>query len=155
MYSSNFDTVSRLRVVFILVSPIFIPLSQRLFLTSYYSYPADRLDPKKLELSSSSIFYYARLSVKSILRRHCFPGDGQTDWSCWHFLLCMASDMPLLRETCTIFYARNFFHFLLPRHFLNDSLFDFDNFGNIQSIHDGEFGGSTTAFSGCLPPQGK
>jgi hypothetical protein len=26
----------------------------------------------------------------------------------------MASDMPLLRETCTIFYASNFFHFLLP-----------------------------------------
>ncbi len=64
----------------------------------------------------------------------------------------MASDMPLLRETCTIFYARNFFHFLLPTLPANHSLFDFDNFRNIQNIHDGGFGGSTAAFSGCLPP---
>jgi hypothetical protein len=35
IYSSNLDTVSELLVVFILVSPICITVSQRLILTSY------------------------------------------------------------------------------------------------------------------------
>jgi hypothetical protein len=37
----------------------------------------------------------------------------------------MASDLPLLREKSTMFYAKNVFHFLLPTHVSQSSLFHF------------------------------
>jgi hypothetical protein len=81
IYSSKSDTVSELQ----LLSPIFITISQRLFLTSHQLPPKvqtfitrmdGQLDPKRLELvkPSPSIFYYIYLSVKSIVRRNCCLG---------------------------------------------------------------------------------